>query len=764
MKKNAPPGLDAYEAIFEYATTSILLVNEKGVIKVANPQTYKQFGYEPGELLDRNIAELIPDEIRVKHNQLIEKYFNHPERRPMGIGLELSAKKKNGELFPVEISLGHYHAPPQPVMAIVFLTDITHRKLAELALYEDEKRLRDIIQSISDAFMGFTNDWRYLYLNDKALTILGKTRNEILGKTIWEIFPHTLGEKFDHEFRKRQAKELTPVTFKTQYGDTWWEIRIVKYNSGMALFCSDITETTYALEAQHQSEEQFSVIFNSSPSAISITELHSGIVKDINQTHTLLFGFTKNELIGKTMNEVGILRNAADRDDLIDKIHQHGPVRNHELISYNKFGNPIHLLVAADIIHLAEKEYLLVASTDNSANKKAMEELQRSEERFAKAFRLSPVALSISAMKDGRMIEVNNSFLELFGYEMSEVIGKTAGDLQMYTRQEDHSGTIAELTRQGYVRNKELTCRTKGGIQIQVIFSMEMIELRGEACVITTALNITDKKKAEENLKIYTDLLEQKVTERTLELTHALEREKEVSDMKSRFVSIASHEFRTPLSTILSSTYLLEQLKDGEDKTRHFNRIRSAVKNLTFILTEFLSLDKLEQRKVTVENEIFDLDTLALEAIDEVRIAYRLSLPVDYIHTGPRLLLQDKRIIRNLLLNLVSNAAKYSPADKPIQLRTMADESHLTIQVIDQGIGIPLEDQKYIFTKFFRAHNASHIQGTGLGLSIARRYVELLDGNISFKSTPGIGTEFKITLPVQKLSIFQDNPVNAIRE
>lgn len=321
----------------------------------------------------------------------------------------------------------------------------------------------------------------------------------------------------------------------------------------------------------------------------------------------------------------------------------------------------------------------------------------------------------------------------------------------MYPNSKERSNTIAQLREQGFIRNKELVCNTKHNSKIHVIFSMEMIELYGESCVITTALDVTDKKKAEDKIKSYTDLLEQKVTERTLELTHALEREKEASDMKSRFVSIASHEFRTPLSTILSSTYLLEQSNGDEfDKKKHFDRIRSSVKNLTFILTEFLSLDKLEQRKMIIENELFNLETLSTEVIDEVRIAYHLPIPIDYKHEGPSLLYQDKRIIRNTLLNLISNAAKYSPNNKTITVKTYVNPTHLKINVIDRGIGIPAEDQKNIFTKFFRAHNANHIQGTGLGLSIVKKYVELLDGSIHFHSTLGEGTEFEITLPIRE--------------
>lgn len=755
MKENLLSDSEAFKAIFEFATISILLVDEHGIIQITNPHTDKLFGYESGELKGNRIELLIPDKYKERHGNLMKGYFEIPQRRPMGVGLELTAQKKNGEIFPVEISLDHYNDGPKQ-MAIVFLSDITHRKRTEKVIHEEEKRLRDIIQSISDAFMGFTKDWRYGYLNDKALSILGRARDEVIGKTIWEVFPYDLGENFEREFQKRQRSDMTPFTIKTHHDLTWWRVRVARYDEGMALLCSDITEAKYAQEAQQRSETQFSVIFNSSPSAISITELDSCLVVDINRSHTQLFGFTKEELIGKTMVDVGIYKNMDTRNQIIGLIRKNGPVSNYEIAATTKRGNTIHLLISADIIRLAEKEYLLVSSTDISASKSAMEELQRSEERFAKAFQASPVALSISTMKDGKMIDVNYGFLELFGYQREEVIGRTAGELKMYEHAEERDKVISQLLKHGFIRNKEITCNTKTGTKIQVIFAMEMIELHGEKCLITTALDITDKYKAEEKLKSYADLLEQKVTERTLELTQALEREKEVGDMKSRFVSIASHEFRTPLSTILSSTYLLEQIKDNEeDRSKHYNRIRSAVKNLTFILTEFLSLDKLEQRKVNVESELFDLDTLASEVIDEIRIAYRLSVPIDYVHVGPRLIYQDKRIIRNLFLNLVSNAAKYSPPDKLIKLRTIVDKGKLTIHVIDEGIGIPLEDQKLIFNKFFRAHNSNHIQGTGLGLNISKRYVELLGGEIDFKSIPGAGTEFMIYLPIQKFELIK---------
>ncbi len=757
MKESTFQYSEAFKAIFEYATISILLVNENGNILLTNPLTDKLFGYASGELTDQCIEILIPEEFRANHSHLMKGYFDNPHHRSLGVGLELNARKKDGSIFPVEISLGYYNTEFNK-MAIVFLSDITHRRKTEQTLQQDQKRLRKIIQSISDAFMGFTKDWKYLYLNDKAITILGKPREEIIGKSIWEIFPDALGNTFKVAFNKGKTKEMKPFTINTHYGTTWWQVRVTKYNGGMAFLCSDITETKSALEAQQQSEEQFSVIFNSSPAAISISEIETAIVKDINLSHTMLYGFTKEEQVGKTIFETGINKDPRVRNKIIESIRKNGPIRNLELSASNKRGNLINVMLAADIIHLDDKEYLLIASNDISAKRAALEELKRSEERFAKAFHASPVALSISKIDDGRMIEVNNGFLELFGYSLDEVIGKTAGELRMYSNPQEREKTISQLREQGYISNKEIICNTKNNNQINVIFSMEMIELHGEVCIITTALDITYKAHAENKLKSDNDLLEQKVAERTLELTHALEREKELGDMKSRFVSIASHEFRTPLSTILSSTYLLEKIQDNQDKSKHFNRIRSAVKNLTFILTEFLSLDKLEQRKVKVEYEYFDIYMLTSEVVDEVREASRLYFPIEYEHTGAKILFQDKRIIKNVLLNLVSNAAKYSPNDKTIKLKTQINNTNITILVKDHGIGIPMEDQANIFTKFFRAPNANHIQGTGLGLNITKRYVELLGGTIGFQSNTDLGTEFEIVLPIpiQKNEFIQE--------
>ena len=263
--------------------------------------------------------------------------------------------------------------------------------------------------------------------------------------------------------------------------------------------------------------------------------------------------------------------------------------------------------------------------------------------------------------------------------------------------------------------------------------------------------DITQRKLAEEQLYKINEELESKVRERTFELTDALEREKSLNEMKSRFVSMASHEFRTPLSAILSSTALLEHYtntEQAEKRIKHIERIKSSVKNLTAILDDFLSLEKLEQGRVEQHLVYFDLYEFLDDVIEEMEgLVKKKHQTIVFSYKGERQVNQDKKILRNILLNLLSNAVKYSAEGQEIHLEAAVADDTITISVKDKGIGIPLEAQKELFTKFHRANNAMHIQGTGLGLHIVKRYVELMEGWISFTSAENDGTTFIVEFP-----------------
>jgi len=245
----------------------------------------------------------------------------------------------------------------------------------------------------------------------------------------------------------------------------------------------------------------------------------------------------------------------------------------------------------------------------------------------------------------------------------------------------------------------------------------------------------------------YNEELERIVKERTYELSDALESERQINEMKSAFITIASHELRTPVTIILSSAILIEKFKNlglYDKIDAHIGRIKLSIKNFTTILEDFLSLEKLERGVVRVKKESFDVQKLVESITEEMGSILKPPQQIKYVHKGRKEVQQDKKILRNILLNLLTNAIKYSDTD--VELQTRVEQGRLRVKVKDQGIGIPIEEQQHLFKRFFRARNVEHIQGTGLGLSIVARYLELLAGAIEFTSIPGKGTTFWISL------------------
>lgn len=232
----------------------------------------------------------------------------------------------------------------------------------------------------------------------------------------------------------------------------------------------------------------------------------------------------------------------------------------------------------------------------------------------------------------------------------------------------------------------------------------------------------------------------------------ALEKEKHLNQMKSNFVALASHEFRTPLSTILSSVSLLEQYKTTETqekRDKHIQRIKSSVGYLVAILEEFLSVERIEAGEAKVQREHYNIKAQVSELIDKFTPAGKGGHQLKYEHRGPETVLLDRGFVEHIFTNLISNAIKYSPDRYYIYISTRVHDTMIQLIVKDEGIGISLPEQKQLFEKFFRAANIGNIKGTGLGLHIVKRYVDLMGGEISVQSQLGKGTSFVIDIPMK---------------
>lgn len=275
--------------------------------------------------------------------------------------------------------------------------------------------------------------------------------------------------------------------------------------------------------------------------------------------------------------------------------------------------------------------------------------------------------------------------------------------------------------------------------------------------------SIEQAKNLKEIIHLNTDL-EKRVKERTMildeaiqelektkkDLNIALAKEKDLNELKSRFVSMASHEFRTPLATIQTSLSLVKkygELNEMEKQNKHITRINSAITNLTDILNDFLSISKLEEGKVMTVSEEFNIKTFVSEIILEMQSITKSEQKIIYTHTGNKTISLDKKLLKNILFNLSSNAIKFSPDGKTIDIISETKKSSINISVKDNGIGISKADREHLFERFFRGHNAANIQGTGLGLNIVAKYIELMNGSINVSSEENKGTIFTITFP-----------------
>jgi PAS domain S-box-containing protein len=364
----------------------------------------------------------------------------------------------------------------------------------------------------------------------------------------------------------------------------------------------------------------------------------------------------------------------------------------------------------------------------------------------------------------GLIETLNPAALKLFGYTLEEVKGRNIKMLMPEPDKSAHDGYLDRYAHTGEKRiigvGREVRGLRKDGTTFP--FRLAVSEVQYEDRKIYTGFihDLSREKEAEARLREHASKLEELVEARTkslqntvaaleeakAEVSLSLEKEKELNQMKGRFVSMASHEFRTPLSSVQLSASLIQKYAEpysNQNINKHVNKIKNAVGNLTTILNDFLSLERLEAGRVEPAWYTFDLVKLGEEVTEEMQMIAKQEQNIIYQHTGSeRIVTLDENLLRNCMINLISNAIKYSGEHTFIEFNTEIDETHCRVTVKDNGIGIPETDQVHLFEPFFRAHNTGNIPGTGLGLNIVRRYASLMNGTLHFNSIINKETTF----------------------
>ena len=409
-----------------------------------------------------------------------------------------------------------------------------------------------------------------------------------------------------------------------------------------------------------------------------------------------------------------------------------------------------------------------------------MDKLLHSEqEKFKAVFQNASLGILV-INKLGTITLANDFLLTQFGYsDASELIGRKMEILIPGRYHHQHVADRGHYMEHPVTRpmgmGRDLFGVKKDGTEMPLEISLSSYTSNEDIFSIAFISDITQRIEVQNKLKeqrlelaainkkmeALNEQLEKKVETRTFklqetlqqleaskdELSKALSKEKDLGELKSAFVSMASHEFRTPLSTILSSASLLAKYKLTDEqpkRDKHVQRIKSSVINLNNILNEFLSLGKIEDGKITSHKSNFDIKDLILQQINEMIEIFKPGQKVNYSHSGDTEVTLDEVLFTNILINLLSNAAKFSGENKPVLVSTNNSNGKLTFTIKDKGIGISKKDQEHLCEIFFRAANAINIPGTGVGLHIVAKYVEMMNGKLEIKSELDKGTEINI--------------------
>lgn len=364
---------------------------------------------------------------------------------------------------------------------------------------------------------------------------------------------------------------------------------------------------------------------------------------------------------------------------------------------------------------------------------------------------------------DGIIENVNRAACTLFGYMAAEMRGQKVNMLMGKHDRTHHDEYLERYHKTGNPHiigiGREVIGRRKDGTEFPLRLAVSEVSLPDKTIYTGILHDVSAFREAQRRVEELNAELEAKVSARTIalrereaELQKALGKERELNELKSRFLSMASHEFKTPLSTILSSAQIIDLYEEQSplpQRKKHVQRIERAVSQLSQVLDDFLSLSQIEQGEVSAKKRSVNLNALVSTSIEGAEGQLKRDQEVETILPAEQQQIEtDPKLLRHIILNLVSNAAKYSEIGQTVRVTVTVEGGRCRIEVADQGIGIPAAEQQYLFERFFRASNVENIKGTGLGLNIVSHYAALIGADLYFTSKEGEGSTFTLELPL----------------
>jgi PAS domain S-box-containing protein len=632
--------------------------------------------------------------------------------------------------------------------------------LAELR--EREKSLRTSEEKFAKAFQSNPDfvmisrvaDGRIVEVNRGVEQLIGFAASEVVGRTTAD-----LGLWADPAQRKNMVQRLAAegevrdleARFRTKAGDirevlisaTTLDLDGEPHIIGTA---RDITELKRAQQALRRSEERFAKAFYANPDYATVSRLEDGKFVAVNRGFERLTGWTAQEVLGRTALEIGLWAEPAERDELVRQLQEKGEWQGFKAHFRKKSGEVILIEGSCVLTEIGGEQQIIGVARDITEVQRAEDARRQSEEKFAKVFHASPDWIMVVRLEDGLILDANEGFERLSGYRREEAIGHTTTELGLWAHPEGRDRFVAELQAHGSVSGYEVEIRTKSGELRDMQTSSVAIDIGGTPCQISIIRDVTDQRRAEEEIRTLNVELEHRVKERTAELEAAL-RELET------FSYSVSHDLRSPLRAIAGYAKVIEEdhgQQIGSEGRAQLDRIiRNAIRMGEIIddLLDFARIGRTELKRVPV-----DMTHLAREVLAELPEASS-GRPLDVRIGAMPAALADRSLIRQVWQNLLGNALKYTrqraPAVIEVGGRIEAGEAHYFVR--DNGAGFDMAFANKLFHVFQRLHRDTSFEGTGVGLAIVARIVQRHGGRVWAEGEPERGATFHFSLPVTSL-------------
>lgn len=775
---------EKYKNLVENINDVIFNLDNKGKIIYISPVVYNIIGYTAEEVLNTNLINYTSQESSKK----LIKLFRELHKKN-NINSVLVLNKKSGELCYVKVSARLNRIDNKNYFVTGVITDITYEKELELMLEKERKDLQTIIELAPVAIYFKDKYNNYIKVNKAAAQISNLKVEEMQGKSAKDIFPnnHDTYYKEDLEIMYNGIPKFG-ITEKLEInGKVLWlrSDKVPWYNekgevAGVICFTVDITEQTKAENELIREKELLRLILKTIPVGVIYIDV-TGKILFGNEAAERIFEipFSKEKLPKLNSFEIKLYDSGGK-----EIAKETNPLLNNEVaintyneyIYINKDNKQILLSISKSLIKdkYGNIEGFVASIEDITKRKEYEAALIESEKRYRTLFESMQEGFGLHEIIcdtegkaiDYRFLEVNPAFEKLTGLKAKDILNKTAKNVlpNLENYWIELYGKIA--------LNKEYIEFENYSKDLGKYFKVSAFAL-GEGIFAVLFEDITEKKKIERELEKHRQELELRVKVRTKELNKinlmlaqevekshnteemlkkTLDEVQKFSDLKTRFISTASHEFRTPLTTISSSIQLLSSYGRKWDEKKydeHIQRVLKTIDNLTELINDVLLVSRVESGKIDFKPKNEDLFEFCSKLVEELNNDYAKNHILDFRYNANRKeFMLDLKLLRSVLTNLLTNAIKYSPYGEVILFTVESDDEFIKMTVKDNGIGISKEDIAHLFEPFHRGKNVAEISGTGLGMSIVKRYLDLQKGKISVFSEIKKGTTIEVLLPI----------------